>query len=106
MREQALSSRIVMPYVMGIIIYTLKPTPATLDGVYAIRLNALLYPQIANCAGEMELDIGNVHPVAPLGFSCINANPNGSGGLDSHGFIDGLLFGEIAGMTNSTDATR
>lgn len=80
--------------------YTISPTNSTQSGIYFISLKALVYPTLMDCESVLELVVGNQQYI-PGGLFCIHVL-TGPSPAYTNGFIEGHLFAQVVGMTNST----
>jgi hypothetical protein len=86
-----------------LVTYTISAKPSTLNGAYFLGFSAAMYPQLENCGATLQLLLGNVQ-YAQAGGNCVPlADPSGSSQyqLNSSGFINGILFEEVVGTSNS-----
>jgi len=72
------------------------------NGTYNYGFQATNYPSFETCDGLGQVIVGNSSPNYNVGFgSCTAALTNSR---NSEGFVDGILFAELVGVTNSTSS--
>ena len=88
----------------AIVIYTITVKSGTPSGDYYLAINAVEYPQMAGCGSTLDLIVGNAHNTNG-GGTCVNLPLDPSMpyhySLDSQGFVDGLLFSEVVGLSGT-----
>ena len=84
----------------GILVeYSIHPNPNS-DGTYNYGFQATIYPSLELCNGFGTLVVGDGSPNYNIGFgSCAAPLTNPP---NSEGFVDGILFVEVVGATNSS----
>jgi hypothetical protein len=81
------------------VLYVIHANPNS-SGTYNFGFQATIYPNFENCNGFSDIVVGDGSPNYNVGFGSCTAsltNPR-----NSQGFINGILFVEVVGMTNST----
>jgi hypothetical protein len=77
--------------------YTISMQSSTASGVYFIGIGAVLYPELETCGTYLELVVGNAQ-YSPGGGMCVYyPHPHG---LNEYGFVNGVPFVEIVGITD------
>lgn len=83
------------------VMYTISMKSNTPSGLYFVSINAALYPQLAYCSSALELLAGGAS-YQPAALECHSAASATNVPPNSDGFIDGLLFVEVSGISNSS----
>lgn len=92
---EVLNEGVAVNYIIG-----LADPQSIPSGTYLVSLDALFYPQWANCGGIfMDLIVRN--GTGNIGASCINVPKLH---LNQYGFLDGTLFVEITGEANESSS--
>lgn len=82
------------------VVFTIS-TGSSSNGTYVIDFLAPLYPSMEICNEFTKLVVTNPNPFYAANPSCTTPLSNNHV-LDSHGFVDGYLTVEVAGMSNTT----